>query len=593
MNRTFRRPASRAGLLLSCLFAFAATAATPSATIDLPAKAKWHRMTSLGLLLVGTDDALLLVNGETGQVQWQRDDIKKTLPYNVRDIPGSPVVLVNDWSGAMAAKVSARGLNIATGQDVFQTEPEMGQSLGIYPVPDRGMLLNVAQLNMEGSGIFLTAFESTTGKKLWRTKIAGMMGFQLYPAETGGFIVTKQDLSGHQDPVFDGDTAYLPFQGLMAVDLNTGAVKWNNEFAVGANKELKKAYAEPVVDGDTVFASGKGTVYAIDKASGAIRWKSDKILSGIFSSGAISQVLPASDTVYVRLGGNFFNYVEKGYELKTPLGVMALDRATGTKKWEYKDAKDGITNLVYLPEAGIVMMSDAHELSGLLLTSSGKAAKKFEVPIEFKRKISGGEMAAAGIGALSGLMTGGLGGALQGGFGAASSKGRLDVPVALIPRRDGSVIVAGKQHLMAFDPAAQKINWSTYFPAPGSNSLGLAAMSALTLVAATTYGVSAAQGGMSQAWANNSNASNYGSLGAMAQKRFAASQQARDYAYVLTTVTEGKESGVGLMAISLATGEPGTQVLLHDKEPEYAVDDLTGRLYYFNDKKQLLVYPLR
>lgn len=593
MFRTFRRPALGAGLLLSCLFTLAATAATPTATLDLPAKAKWHRMTSLGLLLVGTDDALLLVNGETGQVQWKRDDVKKTLPYNVRDIPGSPIVLVNDWSGTMAAKVSARGLDLATGQDVFQTEPETGQSLGIYPVPGRDMLLNVAQLNTEGAGIFLTAYESTTGKKLWRTKIAGMMGFQLYPAETGGFIVTKQDLSGHQDPVFDGDTAYLPFQGLMAVDLATGAIRWNNEFTVGAHKDLKKAYAEPVVDGDTVYASGKGSVYAIDKASGAIRWKSDKILSGIFSSGAISQVLPANDTVYIRLGGNFFNHVEKSYELKTPLGVMALDRATGAKRWEYKDAKDGITNLLYLPDTGIVMMSDAHELSGLLLTSSGKAAKKFEVPIEFKRKISGGEMAAAGIGALSGLMTGGLGGALQGGFGAAGSKGRLDVPVALIPRKDGSVIVAGKQHLMAFDPVAQKIDWSTYFPAPGGNSLGLAAMSALTLVAATSYGVSAAQGGMSQSWAHNSNQSNFGNLGAMAQKRFEASQHAREYAYVLTNVTEGKDSGVGLMAISLANGEPGAQVLLKDKEPEYAVDELAGRLYYFNDRKQLLVYQLQ
>jgi len=586
------RPWLVALLIAGSIFSITARAAAPTTTIALPGEAKWHRMTSLGLLLVGTDDALLLVNGETGKIQWQRDDIKKTLPYNVRDIPGSPIILVNDWSGAMGSKVSARGLNIDTGQDVFQTEPENGQSLGLYPVPGRDMVLNVAQLSSEGTGVFVTAFETTTGKKLWRTKIAGMMGFQLYPAETGGFFVTKQDLSGHQNPVYDGDTAYLPFQGLMALDLGSGAIKWNNEFTVGADKELKKAYAEPVVDGDTVYASGKGTVYAIDKASGAIRWKSDKILSGIFSSGAISQVLPAIDTVYVRLGGNFFNYVEKGYELKTPLGVMALDRATGAKKWEYKDAKDGITNLLYLPENGVVMMSDAHELSGLLLESSGKAGKKFEVPLEFKRKISGGEVAAAGIGALSGLMTGGIAGALQGGVGAASSKGRLDVPVALIPRKDGSVIVAGKQHLMAFDPVAQKINWSTYYPAPGGNSLGLAAMSALTLVAATSYGVSAAQGGMSQSWAHNSNESNFGSLGAMAQKRYTASQQARDYAYVLTTVTEGKDSGTGLMAISLANGEPGAQVLLKDKEPEYAVDDLTGRLYYFNGKKQLQVYQL-
>lgn len=591
MNR-FEHLVLSVGATMLFLLTGAALAAPPTATLELPGKAKWHRMTALGLLLTGTDEALLLVNGETGQVQWRRDDIPKTLPYNVRDIPDSPIVLVNDWSGAMGAKVSAQGLNIATGETVFRIEPESGQSLGLYPVPGRDMVLNIAQLSAEGAGIYATAYETATGARLWRTKIAGMMGFTLHPAETGAFIVTRQDLSGHQDPAFTTDTAYLPFQGLMALDLATGAIRWNHEFAT-AHKDLKRAYAAPVVDGDTVFASGKGTVYAIDRESGAIRWQSDKVLSGMFSSGVISQVLPTPDTVYLRLGGNFMNVPEKQFELKTPLGVMALDRASGAKKWEYKDAKDGITNLLFLPDAGVVMLSDAHRLSGLSLDSNGKATSKFDVPIEFKRKISGGEATAAGIGALSGFLTGGLIGAAKGGSGAASSKGRLDVPVALLPRRDGSVIVAGKQHLMAFDPSTAQIRWSTYYPAPGSNAVGLGVMSALTLAAATSYGASAAAGTMSSVSANRANENTYGSLGSMAQKRFAASQQARDFAYVLTTVTEGEAKGVGLMAISLDTGEPGVQVLLKDKEPEYAVDDLEGRLYYFNDKQQLLIYSLK
>jgi hypothetical protein len=190
-------------------------------------------------------------------------------------------------------------------------------------------------------------------------------------------------------------------------------------------------------------------------------------------------------------------------------------------------------------------------------------------------------------------MTGGIAGGLKGALGSTSSKGRLDVPVALIPRRDGTVIVAGKQHIMDFDPAAAKIRWSTYYPAPGGNTLGFAAMSALTLAAAASYGVSAVQGGMSPWSANSANESNFGSLAGMAQKRYTASQQTRDYAYVLTDVTDGKDKGVGLMAISLETGAPGAQVLLGDKEPEYEVDDLTGRLYYFNDHKQAVIYQLK
>lgn len=51
-------PMSARAIAISLLFVFAADGAwtaTPAATVELPAKAKWHQLTSLGLLLVGTD----------------------------------------------------------------------------------------------------------------------------------------------------------------------------------------------------------------------------------------------------------------------------------------------------------------------------------------------------------------------------------------------------------------------------------------------------------------------------------------------------------------------------------------------------------
>ena len=41
------------------------------------------------------------------------------------------------------------------------------------------------------------------------------------------------------------------------------------------------------------------------------------------------------------------------------------------------------------------------------------------------------------------------------------------------------------------------------------------------------------------------------------------------------------------MAIDLNTGEPVGQVLLKEKDPDYAVDDVTGRLYYVKNKKEI------
>lgn len=575
-----------------------AQASTPVATIDLPAKAKWHQLTSLGLLLVGTDQSLMLVNGDTGAVQWTRDDIKKTSAFNVREIPGSPILLINDWTGAIGSKVTTQGISMATGETVFRSEPEAGFNLAVYSVPDGkhalniGVIFNVEKFGLAETGVFATLINAADGQVVWRTRIADQGDIKMHPAD-GSTFNTRLDLSGHQDPVFDAGTVYLPFTGLMALDLASGAMKWQVKYAT-ADEALKRAYSAPVISGDTIFASGRGTVYAIDKATGTTKWKSDKVASGFFSSAVISQVLPTNDAVYVRLGGNFQNGFTKGFELKEPLGVIELNRETGQKSWEYKKSKEGITNLIVLNDQGAIMLADAYNLTGLDVDAAGKGAAKFEVPIEFKRKMSGGEMAVAGLSTLSGFMTGGLAGAMRGGIGAVNNKGRLDIPVALLPRPDGDVIVAGKQHLMRFDPRSQKIDWSIYYPAPGGSTFGLVVMSALTVAAARGYSdMQAGASATSAMTMDRNNASNYTWLNDYSAKRYSASQQARDNSYVLTTVTVGKESGTGVMAINLETGEPGAQVLLKDKEPEYVVDEIDGRMYYFNDKKKLLIYGLK
>ena len=85
----------------------------------------------------------------------------------------------------------------------------------------------------------------------------------------------------------------------------------------------------------------------------------------------------------------------------------------------------------------------------------------------------------------------------------------------------------------------------------------------------------------------------FGSLNDYATRRFEATQRARDTIYVLTEITEGSTSGAGIRAISLADGKPRGQVMLGDKEPEYAVDEIDGRLYYLDDDKQVLVYTFQ
>ncbi|MEY4387707.1 MAG: hypothetical protein RLY20_2990, partial [Verrucomicrobiota bacterium] len=252
--------------------------------------------------------------------------------------------------------------------------------------------------------------------------------------------------------------------------MNTGEKKWGHEFKC-VPREFKRAAAGIVIDGGTVFASGVSKVVAIDKASGTIKWESKKVFSG-----TIVQLLPAPNQLLVRLGGNFLPEGQKEWKLEKPLRVLSLNKADGTEIWEFKDLDDGITNMQLIDGQDTVMLADAKRLIGLDLNGAGKMKEKFSVPLEFKRKVGGGEAAMKiGLGAL-----GGLSGLAKGVAASTSGKGLLDIPVNVTKLDNGKIVVRGKQHLLGFDPATQSIAWSTYYPAPGAASWEMGMMFALT-----------------------------------------------------------------------------------------------------------------
>ena len=201
--------------------------------------------------------------------------------------------------------------------------------------------------------------------------------------------------------------------------------------------------------------------------------------------------------------------------------------------------------------------------------------------------MGGGDIAKIGLGAL-----GGLRGLAKGAM--SSSKSRLDVPVAII-RRDGHIVVVGNQHLMGYDPVAQDLKWSTYYPAPG-NALTDSVLFAVTALAATAGNAQAASAPSYGSSQYNSGVNNIHSAldryNRVAGKRKAATKSDGGYSYVLTTVEEGRKKGTGLMGISLETGEGDKQIILDDKEPNYLVDEGLNRLFYFKGGKQLIAYGL-
>lgn len=156
------------------------------------------------------------------------------------------------------------------------------------------------------------------------------------------------------------------------------------EFKPG-DRYLKCTYAPIRIDGERIYAAGGGSVYALNKAGGAVLWQSDRISSyaGLFQArdnAIVSQVEPIDGKVFIRFGGNFSD--SKTVMLKEPLGVAAFDAATGAELFKFTKAKEGLTNLMVLPGQRVVLFADAINLYGLDV-SGATPPEKFEVPIEF------------------------------------------------------------------------------------------------------------------------------------------------------------------------------------------------------------------
>ena len=165
---------------------------------------------------------------------------------------------------------------------------------------------------------FLYALDADSGALKWKFKTDGRITSS--PAVSGGLV-----FFGSYDSNF------------YAVDAATGQLKW--KFATAGERRFSATHlhgAEPaaesmpdpfdlylsspaVADGSVYFGSGDNNIYALDAASGALKWK--------FKTGDVVHASPAlSDgTLFVGSWDSYF---------------YALDSATGKEKWRFKTGED-------------------------------------------------------------------------------------------------------------------------------------------------------------------------------------------------------------------------------------------------------------
>lgn len=566
---------------------FAATAAKPLWTQPLGADAKWYQLTSAGTLLVGTDGALLSVNPDDGKILWKRSDITKSNRNNAVEIAGTPWLVANNFAGIGKNKVTFQAIDLLSGETVWKTPQLSAQYLDTIAVPSQGLVIFVVQTWEEkDNGIYLRAHDLATGAAKWSVKFCKSNGIPLHLADGSGKFMPTMDLSGYHDPLIDGDEMFLGYLGIHCVDLHTGAIKWAVEFPSG-NKGLKKTYAPLRLDGDRIYGAGGGSVFAINRHTGQQLWKSERIseYAGLFKArdnAIVSQLEIVDGKVFSRFGGNFSDGNQ--VHLREPLGVVVLDATNGNPVYKDQKIDGGLTNLLVLPEAHAVMFADGKELVGLS-TQGAAVTESFRVPIEFKRKMGGGDIAKIGLG-----LTGGLMGTIK--AVSSSNKARLDVPVAIV-RQNGHIVVQGKQHLLGFDPLAKQQKWSLYYAAP-SDAFATIAMFAVTALASAQGNAQVAQNGSIMTSGGRQGMDNiqqaldrYNRYTEKRAARAGGSKATESYTYIVTKIPK---SGLGLYGVNLATGETDRQLPLGAKDPDYLADEQTGRVYYFKGHDTLIAY---
>jgi outer membrane protein assembly factor BamB len=531
---------------------------------------KWYKVSHIGTLVYATDDALVSLDPESGRELWRRDDLKKVAEFNVEEVNGAPLLFVALNEGKMQLKTKLVALDLLGGETAWESEELKGHMVDVFPVYEENLVVLVKTLySVAKSELHLTAFDLVSGDKRFETEIKDKA--DLYKSESSGKMFMRFDLSGHAEPVAHEGVLYLSYAGLHAVDIKTGAVKWAQKFDV-TEKSFKKTNAAPVVVNGMVISSAKGVLRAFDRETGAEKWKSPDFGAGV------AEFLVDDGVLYGRMGGAFQDSFGGEWQLKKPLGLVALDVNSGKVLWRYDKAKDGLTNMALMPDGDTVLVADAKTLIGLSKTGD----ELFRKPVEFKTK---------GAGAAATAMKVGLGG-----FSALKKdKSAEDAPVAIVTMDNGTAVVRGKQHILAFNPAAKDVAWATEYEAPGVagwQKIAMAGIQGFAYTVNTAKAANSYRGTSENRWANQQRTKNIADYNRFASKRFSATTQTGQFVYILTTVGEGKQRGPGIVGINLATGEMERSFYFGEKQPDYQVDEQTGMVFRLIKGKELTGAPV-
>ena len=229
---------------------------------------------------------------------------------------------------------------------------------------DRGLLERVLPGKGIGAGVYrepqLMGLDLVSGRVLWKSPFGRKVRLRprMEPAPEGDEIKGVQrrfDLNTYRPPFVAGEFVCVSYRGMNCYRSGTGELVWQRRFKV-LEDDLALAYANPLVLSDRIITSGNSRLYALDRHTGKIIWRSKK-------SDYLPEIVAYENTVYAQLGGSFFDLDRDRFRWRGEFGAMATDLESGRTLWQFDNADDSITNLVIVNDR--VWLADENRLIAL------------------------------------------------------------------------------------------------------------------------------------------------------------------------------------------------------------------------------------
>jgi outer membrane protein assembly factor BamB len=358
-------------LLLLCTASTLPAAERWSTRLD--SKVRFYQSTDLGVLIVGTEKSLYAVDGETGDVLWQRKHAKLD-ETDVAPVPGTDLLLLNLEAGS---KTRIEALDLMTGEPLWRSDKVRGAVMHTALDLNANLLAVVLVRDAKGepkAGFkrkpVIHVFNITNGEELWKRELESEV--EMMPARWGDHDEVPYTLDNYRSPAFLDNRLYVFYEGLTSLDAHTGRERQRDKFRV--NEEgLALTESDPVADERNVYTSGRGKVRAISRLDGEEVWAAKDL-------GSVPEMLLTHDVLYARTGGQFARLEDGETVARGPYGVSAIDLEKGKVLWRYKGADKGITNVV-MPDATTLVVADHDDLI-IIDARTGKRRAKISHGVE-------------------------------------------------------------------------------------------------------------------------------------------------------------------------------------------------------------------